>query len=82
MTQNQLAYHANKERERANRAQEEELRRSNIARETHNVNVLAEEKRQFQRSNWHNAVKNVGSAVGNVAKAVNPVASLFKLGGK
>jgi hypothetical protein len=81
MTQNQLAYHANKERERANRAQEQELHRSNVAKETHNKNVLAENKRQFRRSNWHNAIKNIGGGIGGLAKAINPVASLFGLGG-
>jgi len=81
MTQNQLAYHANKERERANRAQEAELHRSNVAKETHNAKVLAENKRQFNRSNWHNAISNVGRGIGGVSKIINPVASLFGIGG-
>lgn len=78
MTQNQLAYHANKERERANRAQEYELHRSNVAKETHNAKMLAENKRQFNRSNWHNAISNIGRGIGGI---MNPISRLFQLGG-
>lgn len=82
MTQNQLTYWANKERERANRAQERETHRSNVAREQHNINMLKLEREQFNRSNWHNAIGHIGSAVGGIAKAVNPLRSLFMLGGE
>lgn len=68
MTQNQLAYHANKERERSNRASEAEAHRSNVAKETHNIKSLKQDQHQFNRSNWHSAVKNVGQGVGNVLK--------------
>lgn len=84
MTHNQIAYWELKERERANRVQEEETHRANVARETHNIETLRHQKdllkwdqKKFNRSNWHTAIKNVGSGVGGVVKAIGPVAALF-----
>lgn len=70
MTQNQIAYQANLERERSNRINEQEAHRSNVARESHNKAALKQAQHQFNRSNWHSAVKNVGQGVGSAAKAV------------
>lgn len=56
MTANQLAYWANKEQARSNRAREVETKRHNIAR-------LAQERDQFNRSNWHTAVRNVSGVL-------------------
>lgn len=57
MTQNQIAYRANLERERANRAQE-----------ALQAAKLREERRQFNWSNWHQAISNVGKGLGSIIK--------------
>lgn len=68
MTANQLAFHANQERIRSNKAQEYENLRSNIAREQHNKNVLKTNVSQFNRSNWHSGIRNVTQGVTSLAK--------------
>lgn len=51
MTANQLAYHANKEIERANRAKEDETERSNLAKETETRRSNLEKEKETHRSN-------------------------------
>lgn len=86
MTHNQLTYWELKERERANRAQEAETHRANVEREAHNVRTLQHDKdllkwdrQKFNRSNWHVAVKNVGSGIGGAVKGISPILALFGL---
>lgn len=64
MTQNQIAYHANLERARANRAQED-IQMKNLE---HQQKVLKWEREKFNRSNWHQAIKNVGGGLSGPLK--------------
>lgn len=74
MTQNQLAYQANLEAQRANQAREAENLRSNQAREaeTHRSNVVAENQKAVDL-----AIKGVGT-VGNTISNFIPLVGGIK----